>query len=226
LIQGKKVLGVIPARGGSKGVPGKNIRIVAGKPLIAWTIEAAKKSNYLDRVILSSDDPEIIRVAKEWNLEVPFVRPADLARDDTPGIEPVLHALAELPGFDYVVLLQPTSPLRTVEDIDRCIERCLKLKAPSCVSVTVPDKSPYLMYTLEGQNLRPLLRHNAYACRQDMPKVLALNGAVYVAQIDWLHEKKVFVSEETVACEMPKERSIDIDEEIDLKFIQNLLSSE
>ena len=226
MIEGKKILGIVPARGGSKGVPGKNIRIVAGKPLIAWTIEAAKKSKYIDRLILSSDDAEIIRVAKDWDLEVPFVRPSELARDDTPGIKPVIHALAELPGFDYVVLLQPTSPLRTVEDIDRCIERCFELNVPSCVSVTVPDKSPYLMYTLEGQNLRPLLGHNSYTCRQNMPKVLVLNGAVYVTQVDWLQQKKAFIGEETVAYEMPKERSIDIDEEIDLKFIQNFLASE
>ncbi len=226
MIHGKKVLGIIPARGGSKGIPGKNIRMVAGKPLIAWTIEAVKESKYLDRIILSSDDDEIIKVAKEWHLEVPFVRPADLARDDTPGIDPVLHALGELPGFDYVVLLQPTSPLRTAEDIDKCIEKCLELGALSGVSVTQPDKSPYVMYTLAGQNLRPLLDNNSYACRQDIPKILALNGAVYVAQVDWIREKKTFVTEDTIAYEMPKERSIDIDEEIDLTFIQDLLSNE
>lgn len=225
MIQGKKVLGIIPARGGSKGVPGKNIRIVAGKPLIAWTIEEAKKSKYLDRLILSSDDSEIIKVAEEWNLEVPFVRPADLARDDTPGIDPVLHALEGLPGFDYVVLLQPTSPLRTVEDIDECIELCLEFEAPSCVSVTEPDKGPYLMYTLEGQNLRPLMNESSFYRRQDMPKILALNGAVYVANVDWLIENEALVGEDTVHYEMPKDRSVDIDEELDFKIVQCLLAN-
>lgn len=117
-----KILAIIPARGGSKGVPRKNIRDLAGKPLIAWTIEEAKKSKYITRLILSSEDEEIIEAAKKYGCEVPFVRPIELAQDNTPGIEPVLHAIEKCPGYDYVLLLQPTSPLRTVEDIDGCIE--------------------------------------------------------------------------------------------------------
>lgn len=121
-------LAIIPARGGSKGVPRKNIRNLAGKPLIAWTIEEAKKSKYINRVILSSDDNEIIEIAKNYNCEVPFVRPKNIAEDNTPGIDPVLHAIKQCPGYDYVVLLQPTSPLRTVEDIDGCIRYMLNKK--------------------------------------------------------------------------------------------------
>nr|HPK54819.1 acylneuraminate cytidylyltransferase family protein [Smithellaceae bacterium] len=117
MIQGKTVLAIIPARGGSKGIPRKNITNLAGKPLIAWTIEEAKKSKYIDRLILSSEDNEIIQVAKEWGCEVPFIRPRELAEDDTLGIEPVLHALNTIKKkYDYVVLLQPTSPLRSVDD--------------------------------------------------------------------------------------------------------------
>lgn len=224
MIQGKKVLGIIPARGGSKGIPGKNIRMVAGKPLIAWTIEAANRSKYLDRLILSSDDAEIIQVARKWGLEVPFVRPAELARDDTPGIAPVLHAVKELPGYDYVVLLQPTSPLRTAEDIDRCLEACLESSAPGCVSVTEPEHSPYLMYTLVGGRLHPLLDGQPYVRRQDMPKVFTLNGAVYVAEIGSLLQGEVLVTTETVAYVMPRNRSVDVDEEIDLSFCEVLLS--
>ncbi len=221
MIQGKKVLGIIPARGGSKGVPGKNIRVVAGKPLIAWTIEEAKKSKYLDRLILSSEDAEIIEVAIDLGVDVPFVRPAELAQDDTPGIEPVLHAVREVPDYDYLVLLQPTSPLRTVEDIDQCLETCLALGAPACVSVTAPDKSPYWMYTLSAdKRMKPLLTSESYASRQALPAVYALNGAVYVAEIGWFMLKKCFVSEETVAFEMPKEHSVDIDTESDLKFFE------
>ena len=121
MIEGKKVLAVIPARGGSNGVPRKNIIDVGGKPLIAWTIEEARKSKYIDRLILSSDDREIIEIAKRWGCEVPFEQPAEMARDGTPGIAPVLHAIEMLPDYDYVVLLQPTSPLRQVEDVDGCI---------------------------------------------------------------------------------------------------------
>lgn len=227
MIDGKRVLAVIPARGGSKGVTRKNIRMVAGRPLIAWTIDAAKRSRLLDRIVLSSEDREIIGVAEQWGCEAPFVRPAELARDETPGIEPVLHAIAALPEqYDYVVLLQPTSPLRTAEDIDRCLERCLSRKAPACVSVTEPDKSPYWMYTLDGDGLlHPLLNVDAERRRrQDLPKVYALNGAVYAADRQWLLRTRSFVTAETAAYEMPKDRSLDIDTEIDLLFAEMRLT--
>ena len=113
-----RTLALIPARGGSKGIPRKNIRLIAGKPLIAWTIEAALRSSLLDAVMVTTDDPEIAEVASRAGAQVPFLRPAALAQDDTPGIAPVLHALDMLPGYDAVLLLQPTSPLRNTADID------------------------------------------------------------------------------------------------------------
>jgi CMP-N,N'-diacetyllegionaminic acid synthase len=227
MINGKEILGIIPARGGSKGIPRKNIRELAGKPLIAWTIEVAKKSMYIDRLILSSEDKEIIQVAKEWGCEAPFVRPMELAQDDTPGIDPVLHAINELQGYDYVVLLQPTSPLRIVEDIDGCIEKCLKNNVNACVSVTEPSKSPYWMFTInEEEKLFPLIKaEKEISRRQDLPAVYALNGAVYVARCDWLQERKSFITDETLAYVMPYERSFDIDSELDLKICDMLLSS-
>lgn len=226
MIDGKRVLAVIPARGGSKGVPRKNIRMLAGKPLIAWTIEESQKSIYIDRLILSSEDEEIIEVARTWGCEAPFVRPAELAGDETPGIEPVLHAIKNIPGYDYVVLLQPTSPLRAVVDIDGCIKACVRVGAKACVSVTEPEKSPYWMYVLDEENrMRPLIKSNALiARRQDLPSVYALNGAVYVAECRWLLESKSFLSEETVAYPMRKENSIDIDRELDLAFCDFILN--
>lgn len=226
MIQGKRVLAVITARGGSKGVPRKNVRDLGGKPLIAWTIEAARSSQYLDRIILSSDDAEIIAAAKEWGCEVPFTRPAELARDETPGVEPVLHALTALQEqFDYVVLLQPTSPLRTAADIDGCLERCRELGAPACVSVTEPDKSPWWMYTLEENGrMRPLFPGDAAARRQDLPKVYALNGAVYAAERLWLERTRTFVTPETAAYLMPRARSLDIDTELDMVVCGLLLA--
>ena len=134
MIDNKRVLAIIPARGGSKGVPRKNIRNLAGKPLIAWTIKEGKKSKYIDRLILSSEDSEIIEIAKAYGCDVPFVRPEELAKDNTSGVEPVLHAVSKLEGYDIVVLLQPTSPLRTVTDIDKCIEKCIFEKAYLCLS--------------------------------------------------------------------------------------------
>jgi len=218
MINNNKVLGIIPARGGSKGVPRKNIKLLAGKPLIAWTIEEAKKSQYLDRLILSSEDTEIIITAKTWGCEAPFVRPAELARDDTTGIEPVIHALDQLDEhYDYVVLLQPTSPLRTVEDIDGCIRYCLQEGASACISVSLTDKHPYWMHFIdERRRLHPLLpTAQSIQRRQDLPPVYIENGAVYVAQKDFLLNMKCFTTGETLAYIMPPERSWDIDNEFD-----------
>lgn len=225
MIDGKEVLGIIPARGGSKGVPGKNIRIIAGKPLIAWTIEEAKKSKYIDRLVVSTDDREIADIAKCFGGEVPFLRPETLARDDTPGVAPVIHALMEIPGYDYVVLLQPTSPLRSCFDVDGCIESCVFNNAPACVSVVQPDKSPYWSYELKDGFLSPLLKTEMSAMRrQDLPSVVSLNGAVYIARTEWLLEMNTFISAETTAFEMSKERSLDIDTELDFKVCELLLS--
>lgn len=221
MIDGKTVLAVIPARGGSKGVPRKNIRQVGGKPLIAWTIEAGIQSKYIDRLILSSDDPEIIAVATSWGCEVPYIRPAELSGDDVPGIEPVLDALRRFPGYDYVVLLQPTSPLRTTMDIDACIAYCVSNRAPACVSVTASDQSPYWMYQLgeHGRLLPILAAERPISRRQDLPATYVVNGAIYVAYCTWLIEAANFLTNETVGFQMPKERSIDIDSELDLEWL-------
>lgn len=228
MINGQKVLAIIPARGGSKGVPRKNVRMVAGKPLIAWTIEAARQSRYIDRLVLSSDDPEIIAVATAHGCEAPFVRPAELARDETPGIDPVLHALQQLPGYDWVVLLQPTSPLRSGEDIDATIETCVKAVAPAAVSVTEAEESPWWMYTLQpGDQLQPLLDSvHAALRRQDLPKAYLLNGAVYVAQATWLQQHKSFLGDATRAYVMPRARSLDIDTEFDLKLFDMMAGAD
>lgn len=221
-----KILAVITARGGSKGIPRKNIKELAGKPLIAWTIEEAKKSLYIDKVIVSSEDSEIIQVSQAFGAEVPFIRPAHLAEDTTPGIDPVLHALDECPNYDYVVLLQPTSPLRTVEDIDKCIEKLLKEKAQICVSVCEASHSPYWMYTLrENDEMQPLLQETLIKRRQDLPKIYALNGAVYVANINFLKKEKSFVTQHTIAYIMDNERSIDIDTELDFLICEKLLGT-
>jgi len=227
MIKGKSVLAIIPARGGSKGIPRKNIRMLAGKPLIAWTIDEAKKSKYIDRLILSSEDEEIIKVAKDWGCEVPFIRPVELAQDDTPGIEPVLHALDTLKEkYDYVVLLQPTSPLRSVDDIDSCIESCFSSHAPSCVSVTEVDQHPHLMYEVDKTGaLSPFLsQKKAIYRRQDLPLVYILNGAVYIAESAWIQQSRSFLRPDTKAYAMPKERSLDIDDNVDFKIAEIMLS--
>jgi CMP-N-acetylneuraminic acid synthetase len=226
LIAGKSVLGLITARGGSKGLPGKNIRPAAGKPLIAWTIEAGLASKYLDRLVLSSDDDAIIAAARQYGCEVPFRRGAALAADDTSSIAVVTDALERCPGYDWVVLLQPTSPLRTAEDIDASLERCMAAGAPACVSVREAEESPYWMYWLrEGAHLAPVLPERQFTRRQDLPPAYVLNGAVYVADVQWLLRTRTFLAAETVAYEMSPGRSLDIDTEADFLKFQTIVES-
>lgn len=217
-------LAVIPARGGSKGIPRKNIKEFAGKPLIAWTIEEAKKSKYITKLILSSEDAEIIEVAKRYGCEVPFVRPKELAADDTPGVGPILHAIEQCPGYDFVVILQPTSPLRTVEDIDGAIEMLLTKEAAFCVSVTEPNQSPYWMYNLNVNGMmNPIITQTNFAVRrQDLPKAYSLNGAIYVAQTEQLKVAKSFLTDETVGYVMSENHSYDIDNRIDFIICEAL----
>jgi CMP-N,N'-diacetyllegionaminic acid synthase len=228
MINGLKVLAIIPARGGSKGLPGKNIINLAGKPLIAWTIEVAKQSKFIDKLILSSDDEEIISVAKKYGCDVPFKRPAELALDSTPGIDPILHAMKEFPEFDLVICLQATSPLRNSADIDGAIEMCIMQNSPSCISVSPAEQSPYWMFKLDNQNvMMPLLSLDSTVVRrQDLPPVYTLNGAVYVAKSEWIKKTKSFLSDETTGFIMPVERSIDIDTELDLQIASYILEKE
>ena len=226
MINSYSILAIIPARGGSKGIPGKNIHNLAGKPLLAYTIEEAQKSLYIDRLILSSEDAVIIETEKKYGCEVPFERPAELAQDDTPGIDPVIHAIETLPEkYDYIVLLQPTSPLRIVGDIDGCIELCVSQDAPSCVSICPSEVSPFWMYQKEANGvLRPLkAQDTTYVRRQDLPAVYSLNGAVYVAASSQIINQRTFITDGTVGYVMPRERSADIDEPIDLKICELIL---
>lgn len=226
MIDGKKVLAVIPARGGSKGVPRKNLRQVGGRSLLAWSIEAVRASALVDRAVLSSEDPEIMAEAKRCKLDVPFVRPDELAGDNVTASEVFGHALRALPGYDYGVLLQPTSPLRTGEDIDRCVRLLHETGADTTLTVTEPDKSPYWMYVeAKDGTLRPLLdTEYSLRQRQDTPRVLVPNGAVYVTRTGYFLEHGVFKSPTMRGCVMPRERSLDIDTELDFLIMRALLS--
>ncbi|TJY41967.1 acylneuraminate cytidylyltransferase family protein [Cohnella pontilimi] len=213
MIAGRSVLAVITARGGSKGVLRKNIHPLAGKPLISWTIECAKASRYIDRCIISTEDSEIAAVSREWGGDVPFLRPEELAKDDTPGVEPVLHAASTIAGYDLIVLLQPTSPLRKPDDIEACLETLVSSNATSCVTVTQADKSPLWMYNLdETGGMMPVLQAEDRSLpRQKLAPVYVLNGAVYALQREHLMETKKLLDDRTLASIMPRERSLDID---------------
>ena len=220
-----KILAIIPARGGSKGIPRKNIKPLAGKPLIAWTIEPALKAQGIDRVIVSTEDEKIALVAKKFGAEIPFMRPLALAQDDTPGIAPVLHAIEQLPDYDWVLLLQPTSPLRSVEDIEGIIQFCRDEAAPSAVSVTQAGKHPFWMYQRDDQNrLKPLIPNRPEITRrQDLPAAYALNGALYLARTDWLIQNQGFIGSETLGYVMPEERSLDLDTALDWRVTDLLM---
>ena len=217
-----KVLAVIPARGGSQELPRKNVLPVGGKPLINWTIEAALRAELVDRVVLSSDDEEIIKIGFAAGCDVPFRRPAKLADNKSTSIDVILHTLEQITGYDYIVLLQPTSPLRTNIDIDSSIELIRRRNAPACVAVTEVENSPYWMYRVnEGNTLQNIIDPlSGVNRRQDLPTIYTLNGAIYIAKIDWLLETKTFICPETIAYKMPKDRSIDID---DMEDYQQLL---
>lgn len=228
MFKGKKILAIIPARGGSKGVPGKNIKPAGGKPLIAWMIQAAKASRFIDRLVLSSDDEKIIKTAERFGCEIPFVRPSELARDESSSSDVILHALNKISGYDYVMLLQLTSPLTITEDIDGCIESCITSRSTAMVSVTEPDKSPYWMFEMEeGNTLVPVLGKREYLNkrRQDLPRVYMPNGAIYIAESGWFSHHKSFFTDTTAGYVMPRERSLDIDTELDFKLLESVLSA-
>ncbi len=226
MIDGQRILAMIPARGGSKGVPGKNIRPLAGKPLIAWTIEAARRSGLIDRLVLSSDDAEIIRIARAWGCEAPFVRPPELARDETPGIAPAQHCVRAIPGYDYLVVLQPTSPFRTAADIDGAITRCVRARVRALVSVSEAAQHPSWMFSLDpSDHLKPLLAETPPARRQDLSGVFALNGAIYIARCDWLAEATTLIGSDTLAYVMDRKRGLDIDTALDFAVAEVLAAT-
>lgn len=210
-----RVLAVIAGRGGSKGLPGKNLRELAGKPLIAWSIEAAAQSKILDRVVVSTDDTEIAKVARNFGADVPFLRPAELATDASAIVDTVLHAadcLAET--YRYVVLLQATSPLRLGQDIDGALELCGKYSAPACISVAAAPKIRWALAMDSAGRLAPLFDIGETR-RQVLAPVYQPNGAVYVAELEWLRRERHFFAPGAIGYVMPLERSVDVDTEMD-----------
>ncbi|RLB68939.1 MAG: acylneuraminate cytidylyltransferase family protein [Deltaproteobacteria bacterium] len=232
MYEGKRILAIVPARSGSKGLPKKNIRILGDKPLIAWSIDAGRQSRYIDSITVSTDSQEIAVIAKQWGGEVPFIRPADLATDAAKGIDAILHAIHwhhdNDEQFDLVLVLQPTSPLRTADDIDRAIELLFEKKAGAIVSVCLVDHHPWWCNSLPKNGrmkdfLRPeILNTN----RQELPPFYRLNGAIYVADIDFLEKTHSFMTDETFAYIMPTEASVDIDNAFDFKLAEVLLAEQ
>lgn len=224
------VLAIVPARGGSKGIKGKNLRFLNGKPLVEHTILRAIESEYIDNIVLSSDDEEILSLGKNFPITI-MKRPLELAEDQTPMKEVVLDVLRrfdeEEKKFSSFVLLQPTSPLRTSDDIDRTIESLYSSAVHSCVSICLFEPHPFLAVSIDENNrLSTYIRGSEkYDRRQDYPDLYRINGAVYAVYSDKFIEEPVFVlGGKTNYYEMPIERSVDIDEETDISYAEFLLN--
>ena len=222
-----KIIAIIPARGGSKGIPKKNIKPLLGKPLISYSIEHARKSKYINKVVVSTEDKEIGEISKEYGAEV-IERPKELAKDGSPTIDAVFHAMDVLGANNFtlkiIVLLQPTSPLCNVEDIDNAIELFLKNDCESVISVCEIGHPPYWSFKIEDGFLKLLFGDKYWRMgRQDLPKVYSPNGAIYVSTPEILHNYKDFYCSKTIPYIMPIERSVDIDNEVDFMLAELLM---
>ena len=227
-----KILAVIPARGGSKGVVRKNIRPICGKPLIAYTIETALSARHLlHRTIVSTDDSEIAAVAREHGAEVPFLRPADLAGDKVPTLPVLRHAISFIEAqdgitFDWVLLLQPTAPLRALEDIEASLRAAYQNNCDSVISVVqVFAEHPILMKRIEDNQLLPYcIEEKEGTRRQDyQPPAYMRNGAIYLTRRDVLVEQDSIWGQVIRPYVMPVERSVSIDSELELKLVELLM---
>lgn len=231
MYQNNSFLAIIPARAGSKRLPNKNILNLNNKPLIAYSIEAGINSKYIDEVMVSSDSEEIIDISKNYGAEVPFIRPEILATDTATSLDVVKHTILFYRNrlklsFDYLVLLQPTSPLREASDIDSAIEFLMDKKADCVVSVCEAEHSPLWMNTLSDNlsmdDFIPKELENKRS--QDLKKFYRINGAIYIVKVDkFLSKNSLFLKKNSYAFIMDREKSIDIDEEIDFKLAKVLL---
>ena len=229
MYKGHTFLAVIPARGGSKGIPKKNIQLIEGKPLIQYTIEEALKSKYIDRIIVSTDNVEIAEISKKGGAQVPFLRPKHLATDDSKVIDTIIHVIEELNrigcSYDYVVLLQPTSPLRKHWHIDEAIEKIVNENERGLVSVSEVKDHPILIRRMDEQGkLRNLLHMESTIRRQDLPKYYKVNGAIYINKIDEQLNHTTSLNDNKLPYIMDQIYDLDIDTPLDLEFFKWLVN--
>ncbi len=220
-----KFLAIIPARGGSKRLPRKNVLDLCGKPLIAYSIEAALNSKYIDKVVVSSDDEEILQISKKFGAET-IKRPDYLASDTSTTFDAIKHTIDSLEKYEYIVLLQPTSPLRNSKHINESIEFFESKKADAVISVCEMEHSPLWSNTLDDTlSMNDFLKDEVLNKRsQDLEKYYRLNGAIYICKTELLlKEKSFFLKENIFAYIMDRRSSVDIDEEIDFKMAEFFL---
>jgi len=217
----KSFLAIIPARGGSKRLPRKNILDLNGKPLIAYSIEAGLNSKYIDKVIVTSDDDEILNISKKFGADT-IKRPDELASDTATTFDAIKHTIENTKKYDYIVLLQPTSPLRTSKHIDEAIELLESKQADAVISVCEMEHSPLWANTLpENLDMSKFLKDEIKNKRsQDLATYYRLNGAIYICKTEkLLEEEGFFIKDKIFAYKMSKDSSIDIDEEIDFILV-------
>lgn len=226
-----RVLAIIPARGGSKGLSGKNIKPLCGKPLIGWTIEQARASKHITEIFVSTDSREIADVAESFGVSVPELRPAELASDTASSASFILYTLEKLQRegqeFDYIVLLEPTSPLREVEDIDRSIELlAADSRADSIVGVCKTECAhPVFLTRIEEGLLRPYIGDMEAVRRQELDELYFFEGTVYVSRVNAFFEKKAFYHDKTLPYLVPKWKSFEIDDSEDWFIIESILKN-
>ena len=226
-----KILSIIPARGGSKGIKKKNIVNLNGKPLIAYTIEESLKSKYINRTIVSTDLEEIAEISKNYGADIPFIRPKELATDTSKNIEVLMHALEELKKngetYDYVVLLQPTQPLRKVFHIDESIELLIENKGDSLVSVSKVKDHPILIRkVLENGEVVNLFNCSSTVRRQDFPDYYIVNGAIAINKVNENLNINTSINDNKLAYIMDQKYDIDIDTMLDLKLVEIIMNEE
>jgi len=227
MYEGKTFLAIIPARGGSKRLLRKNILNLCGKPLISYSIEAGLKSKYIDKVVVSSDDDEILEIAQKFGAKT-IKRPPDLANDTSTTFDAIKHTIDNLEKYDYIVLLQATSPLRTAKHINEAIELLEEKNANAVVSVCQMEHSPLWSNILpKDGNMKDFLKDEVLNKRaQDLEKYYRLNGAIYICKTKkFLENKGFFLKENIFAYIMDRKNSVDIDEEIDFKLAKVLVNS-
>lgn len=222
-----KILAVIPARLGSKRLPEKNIKILNGKPLLVYTIDAIRKSQYVNRIVVSTEDKTIAQIAQSNDAEV-LLRPEELARDESPTDDVVMNVLEQLQNKDQyipdiIILLQPTSPLRTTEDIDTAMKIFLDSSGDSLISVTEYDHTPYWAFRIEKGFLKPEFTSGSLKRSQDLPKLYRPNGSIFIAHLRTFLKHRSFYIKQSLSFIMPRERSIDIDDEFDFSIAEFLL---
>lgn len=231
MYKNKRILAIIPARGGSKGIPSKNIIDIYGKPLIQYSIECAKESKYIDRTIISTDDFKIKEVSERCGGDVPFLRPSELAQDTSKTIDCLVHAVNWLKEhgeeYDYLVLLQNTVPLRKSWQVDEAIEKLFSGNERSLVSITEVEENPVLMRILnEDGTVKNMLQLNSTMRRQDFPKFYRVDGAIYIQKLDEDFNLDTSLNDGKLAYIMEEKYSVDIDTYLDIKKIEYYLEQE